>query len=145
MDIPCAILIAAFCLPESNFKLEVKSGPEGAVAIVTSGEVRANILLSDDDGAPPTQMDRQVCYGGVCIDYSARLRDDASSIELLIAAGRGRERFIQLRGPLQPVTDFSAQMSYVVDTRDGWVRVPLSEFLTTMDQPMAEPPWPYRY
>ena len=78
LSIFCAILIAAFCLSQANFKLEVKSGPEGAVAIVTSGEVRANILLSEDDGAPPTQMGRQLCYAGACVDYSARLRDDAS-------------------------------------------------------------------
>lgn len=144
MDIPCAILIAAFCLPDSNFKLEVKARPDGAVAIVTSGEVRANILLSDEGGSPPTQMVRRLCYEGACVDYSTRFRDEESSIELLIAGERGRERFIQLRGPLQPVTDFSAQMSYVVDTRDGFVRIPLSEFLTVVDEPVVYPPWPER-
>lgn len=138
MDIPCAILIAAFCLPDANFKLEVKAGPDGSVATVTSGEVRARILLSDEGGAP-TPMTTQLCREGVCVDYSARVREEASSVELLIAAGRGQERFIQLRGPLQAVADLSTQMSYVVESRRRWVQIPLSEFLTAIDRPSAQP------
>lgn len=139
MDIPCAILIAAFCLPDANFKLEVKAGPEGSVAIVTSGEVRARILLSDPGGAPAAEMATQLCYEGACVDYSARLREEASSVELLIAAGPGQERFIQLRGPLQAVGNLSAQMAYVVESHRRWVRIPLSEFLMTIDTPPAQP------
>ena len=139
MDIPCAILIAAFCLPDANFKLEVKAGPQGSVATVTSGEVRARILLSDEGGAPAAEMSTQLCYEGVCVDYSARVREEASSVELLIAAGRGQERFIQLRGPLQAVADLSTQMTYVVESRRRWVQIPLSEFLTAVDRP-PEPP-----
>jgi hypothetical protein len=138
MDIPCAILIAAFCLPDANFKLEVKAGPEGSVATVTSGEVRARILLSDEGGAP-TPMTTQLCREGVCVDYSARVREEASSVELLIAAGRGQEHFIQLRGPLQAVADLSTQMSYVVEARRRWVQIPLSEFLTAIDRDQAQP------
>lgn len=139
MDIPCAILIAAFCLPDANFKLEVKAGPEGSVATVTSGEVRARILLSNEAGAPATEMPTQICYEGVCVDYLARVREDASSIDLLIAAGGGQERFIQFRGPLQSVTDLSTQMTYLVESRRRWVQIPLSEFLTAIDRP-PEPP-----
>lgn len=138
MDIPCAILIAAFCLPDANFKLEVKAGPEGSVATVTSGEVRARILLSDAGGAPAA-MTTRLCHEGACVDYSARVREEPSSVELLITAGRGQEHFIQFRGPLHAVTDLSTQMTYVVETRRRWVQIPLSEFLTTIDGPPAQP------
>lgn len=139
MDFPCAILIAAFCLPDSNFKLEVKSGPEGSVAIVTSGEVRAHILLSDKEGAPAAQMGTQLCHEGACVDYSARIREDASSVELLIADRAGQERFIQLRGPLEKVTEFSTHMTYVLEARRRWVQIPLSAFLSAIDTPLAQP------
>ncbi len=139
MDIPCAILVAAFCLPDANFKLELKAGPEGSVATVTSGEVRARILISDEDRAPAAQMTTQLCHEGACVDYSARVREEASSVELLIA-DRGQERFIQFRGPLQAVADLSTQITYLVEFRRRWVQIPLSEFLATIDRPPPEPP-----
>lgn len=138
MDIPCAILVAAFCLPDANFKLEMKAGPEGSVATVTSGEVRARILISDEEGAPAAPMGARLCHEGACVDYSARVREDASSVELLIA-DRGQERFVQFRGPLQAVADLSTQITYVVEFRRRWVQIPLSEFLTAIDRP-PEPP-----
>jgi hypothetical protein len=132
MDIPCAILIAAFCLPESNLKLEVKSDPEGSIAIATSGEVRAHILLSDQQGVPADRMGTRLCHEGACVNYSARIRPDASSVEMLIAAG-GQEHFIQLRGPLRTVAELSSRMTYVVEHRRRWVQIPLSAFLADAD------------
>jgi hypothetical protein len=139
MDIPCAILIAAFCLPDTGLKLEVKSDPGGSVAIVTSGEVRARILLSDDEGAPPARLGTQLCHEGACVDYSARIRPDASSVEVLIAARGGQERFIQFRGPLRTVSELSTRMTYVVEHRRRWVQIPLSAFLASADVLPAQP------
>lgn len=128
MDIPCAILIGAFCLPDVSYKLDVKSGPEGSDAIASFGEVRVHILLSDEEGATQPQTDKRLCHEDVCVAYTGRVRPDASAVELLIASDRGGERFIQLRGPLEQIAAISTKISYVLESDRGWVHIPLSEF-----------------
>lgn len=139
MDIPCAILIGAFCLPDVSTRIDVKSGPEGSDAIAAFGEVRVHILLSDEEGAAQPQTDNRLCYEGVCVAYSGRVRPDAGAVELLIASNGGRERFIQLRGPLEQIAAISSKVSYVLESDRGWVQIPLGEFKVAEQATAAAP------
>lgn len=136
MDIPCAILVMAFCLPDSRLKMEVVSDRAGSTAITTIGEVRMSIVISDtSDPPPPAKLEQRLCQGRSCIPYSARYRSTASAVELLIGAPGGQERFIQLKGPTSQIAALSSQISYAYQERGRWVFVPLSAFTVERQEP----------
>lgn len=129
MDMPCAILILAFCMPETGLKLEVVTDGAGSTAVAKLGDVRASIVLSDtEEPASPAALEQRLCLGRACIPYAARFREDASSLELLIAAPDGHERFIQFKGPPDQIAAVSSRISYTYQDRGRWVFVPLSAF-----------------
>lgn len=129
MDIPCAIIIAAFCLPDVNMKMEVKSDITGSTAVASFGEVRASIVLpSEFDPPERTALDKQLCPADYCIPYTARLREDASAVELLIGDPAGREHFVQIKGAVDQIAALSSRMSFIYEMRGRWERVALSEF-----------------
>lgn len=141
MDIPCAIVIAAFCLPDAGLKMEVKSDISGATAIASFGEVRASIVLPSEFDAPErTALDKQLCPADYCIPYAARLRSDASAVDLLIADPAGREHFIQIKGPVDQIAALSSRMSFVYQMGGRWERVALSEFKVSEAEPAAASP-----
>lgn len=133
MDIPCAILIAAFCLPESNLQLEVRADPSGSTAIAKFADVRVSIPIpSADEIAQSTDHDKQLCRDRYCIPYTSRLREDASAVDLLIAEPDGRERFIQFKGPVEQIAALSSHITFVYLMGDRWEQVALSEFKTAV-------------
>lgn len=138
MDLPCAIMVAVFCLPQTNLKLEVKADDAGATAIASFADVRALIVLPNDEESPPRgQMDKQLCLEpSFCIPYAARVRDEASSVELLIAGQDGREHFIQFKGPLEQIAALSGRIQLAYQNGGRRQLVPLSEF--KVQRPMEE-------
>jgi len=136
MDIPCAILVMAFCLPDSRLKMEVILDRAGSTAVTTIGDVRTSIVLSDAEDPPlPARLDQRVCQGRSCVSYSARYRPEASAVELLIGAPGGQERFIQLKGPPSQIAALSDHMTYAYQDRGRWVFFPLSAFTVERREP----------
>lgn len=130
MDVPCAIMIAVFCLPQSNLKLEVKDDEAGSTALVSFSNVRTSIVLPTDESDPPRgELSQQLCVErSYCIPYAARVRDDVSSVELLIEGSDGREHFIQFKGPLEQIAALSGRFLLAYDFNGRRTLVPLSDF-----------------
>ena len=140
MDVPCAIMIAVFCLPQTNLKLEVKDDDAGSTALVSFSDVRASIVLPTDESDPPRgELGQQLCVEqSYCIPYTARVRDDVSSVELLIEGSDGREHFIQFKGPFEQISALSGRFLLAYDFGGRRSLVPLSDF--TVARASAEPP-----
>lgn len=139
MDVPCAIMIAVFCLPQASLKLEVKDDDSGSMALISFAGVRASIVLPTDEEAPPRgELGQQLCVEqSLCIPYAARVRDDVSSVELLVAGADGREHFIQFKGPLEQIAALSGRILLAYEHQGRRSLVPLSDF--TVARAPAEP------
>ncbi|MBA4010991.1 MAG: hypothetical protein C0481_03920 [Phenylobacterium sp.] len=136
MDIPCAILVMAFCLPDSRLKMEVIVDGGGSTAVTTIDGVRTSIVLSDAEDPPlPAQLEQRICQGRSCVSYTARYRPEASAVDLLIGSPTGQERFIQLKGPTRQIAALSERISYAYQERGRWIFVPLSAFTIEQQEP----------